>query len=199
MRTIIDLPLAYRLINHGPVTLVTSAHAGASNVMAAAWAMPLDFDPPKLAVVIDASTYTRQLVEASGEFALNIPCLAIADKVLKAGSASGRELDKFAHAGLGRFPALRIGAPLVEDCVAWLECRILPRPDNQQRHDLFLAEVVVAQADDRVFRDGRWQFDDDSLRTLHYFAGGAFATTGELIVVGELSKQPQAVQQQGPA
>ena len=152
MRTLVDLPHAYRLINHGPVTLVSSAYAGAQNVMAAAWAMPLDFDPPKVAVVIDANTYTRQLVEGSGEFALNIPCWAIAGKVLKAGAASGRDVDKFAHTVLGKFQALQIGAPLVEDCVAWLECRVLPRLDNQQRHDLFLAEVVAAQADDRVFR-----------------------------------------------
>lgn len=181
MRTCVALPQAYRLLNHGPVTLVSSAHDNAQNVMAAAWAMPLDFDPPKVAVVIDASTYTRKLVEASGEFALNIPCRAIAAQVLRAGSASGKDLDKFAHAGLVTFPAQMIGAPLVEGCVAWLECRVIPRPDNQQSHDLFLAEVVAAQADARVFVKDRWQFDADELRTLHYFGGGAFAVTGETI------------------
>lgn len=178
MRVSVALPIASRLLNHGPVTLVTSAHAGARNVMAAAWAMPLDFDPPKVAVVIDAGTHTRGLVEASGEFALNIPCRALAAQVLRAGSASGRDLDKFAHAGLDGFPAERIGAPLVAGCVAWLECRVLPRPDNQRRHDLFLAEVVAAQADARVFRDGRWSFAEDELRTLHYFGGSIFAVTG---------------------
>ena len=183
MRIPVDLSQAYRLLNHGPVTLVSSAHEGKQNVMAAAWAMPLDFDPPKVAVVIDANTYTRQLIDASGEFALNIPCRAIADKVLKAGSASGKDVDKFAHVGLGSFPAQVIGAPLVEGCVAWLECRVLPRPDNQQRHDLFLAEVVAAQANGQVFKDGRWQFAEDDLRTLHYFGGGSFALTGETIEV----------------
>lgn len=178
MRIPVDLPIAHRLLNHGPVTLVTSAHAGARNVMAAAWAMPLDFDPPKVAVVIDANAWTRRLVEGSGEFALNVPCRAQAAQVLRAGSASGRDLDKFAHAGLEAFPAGRIGAPLVAGCVAWLECRVLPRPDNQQRHDLFLAEVVAAQADDRVFGDGRWNFAEDDLRTLHYFGGSVFALTG---------------------
>jgi len=179
MRVTVPLPQAYRLLNHGPVTLVSSAHAGARNVMAAAWAMPLDFDPPKVAVVIDANTYTRGLVEAAGEFALNIPCRAIAAAVLKAGAASGRDLDKFAHAGLDAFAAERIAAPLVAGCVAWLECRVLPRPDNEKRHDLFLAEVIAAQADARAFRDGRWHFADDALRTLHYFGGGSFAPTGD--------------------
>lgn len=183
MRVPVDLSIASRLLNHGPVTLVSSAHDGARNVMAAAWAMPLDFDPPKVAVVIDATAYTRGLVEASGEFALNLPCRTLAEQVLLAGSASGREVDKFAHARLEAFAAARIGAPLVAGCVAWLECRVLPRPDNEQRHDLFLAEVVAAQADDRVFRDGRWRFDEaaDDLRTLHYFGGGVFAATGACV------------------
>ncbi len=44
--------------------------------------MRIPFDLPKVAVVIDANTFTRKLVEASG-----------------------RDLDKFAHAGLGTFPA----------------------------------------------------------------------------------------------
>lgn len=178
MRAPVTLPHAYRLLNHGPVTLVTSAHAGAANVMAAAWAMPLDFDPPKVAVVIDAKTRTRELVEASGEFALNLPSVAQASQVLKAGSASGRDVDKFAYTGFTTFPAEKIDAPLIEGCLAWLECRILPRPEIQRQHDLFLAEVIAAQADTRAFAEGRWRFTDDRLRTLHYFGGGSFAMTG---------------------
>jgi flavin reductase (DIM6/NTAB) family NADH-FMN oxidoreductase RutF len=72
-RIAVPLPKAYRLLNHGPTVLVSSAHAGRRNVMAAAWNMPLDFDPPKVAVVIDKATLTRELVEASGEFVLNVP------------------------------------------------------------------------------------------------------------------------------
>jgi flavin reductase (DIM6/NTAB) family NADH-FMN oxidoreductase RutF len=185
MRKNVELALAYRLLNHGPVTLVSSAHHAARNVMAAAWAMPLDFDPPKVAVVIDATTYTRTLIEPSGEFALNIPCRAMAEEVLKAGSVSGKDLDKFAYAELATFPATIIHPPLIDGCVAWLECRVLPRPDNEQRHDLFIAEVVAAQADDRAFRDGHWEFEDDDLRTLHYFGGGTFAVTGATITAGE--------------
>eukprot|EP01031_Cornospumella_fuschlensis_P053453 gene53453-65292_t len=45
--TPVPLDKAYRLLNHGPTVLVSSAHAGEHNVMAAAWSMPLDFSPPK--------------------------------------------------------------------------------------------------------------------------------------------------------
>ena len=49
---------------------------------------------------------------------------------------------------------------LVAGCSAYLECRIIQEPHNQQQYDLFIAEVVAAQADSRVFSDGRWHFED---------------------------------------
>lgn len=184
MNTLQDVPLAqaYRLLNHGPTVLVSSAHAGQQNVMAAAWAMPLDFDPPKILVVIDKATHTRKLMEASGEFALNVPCRYQAQAVVAAGSASGADCDKFAASGLQAMPAQRIAAPLVQGCSAYLECRIIQEPHNQQQYDLFIAEVVAAQADSRVFSNGRWHFDGhDALRSLHHVAGGHFFVSGDTV------------------
>ena len=182
----VALPQAYRLLNHGPTVLVSAAHGGRSNVMAAAWAMPLDFDPPKVAVVIDKNTFTRTLIEASGQFALSVPCRALADATYAAGSLGGAtHPDKFTDCGLAHFTAQRIAAPLVEGCVAWLECRVVggaPEHHHQQAYDLFVAEVIAAQADERVFRDGRWRPDAPAgLRTLHHQAGGAFFVAGETV------------------
>ncbi|BDT68426.1 hypothetical protein os1_26090 [Comamonadaceae bacterium OS-1] len=184
--TPVPLAKAYRLMNHGPVVLVSSAHGGTSNVMAAAWSMPLDFDPPKVTVVIDKATLTRQLVEASGVFGLNIPCVAMAAQTLAVGTDSARTVPaKLAQHGITTFTASQIAAPLVQSCVAWLECRVLPEPHNQGQYDLFIAEVLAAWADERVFSDGRWHFDaaPDALRTLHYVAGGQFYATGQSLQV----------------
>lgn len=178
-RTAVELNKAYLLLNHGPVTLVSSAAGERRNVMAASWAMPLDFDPPKVAVVIDRSTLTRELVEASGEFVLNIPSLRIAETVLQAGSVSGREGDKLAALEITTSPASAVGAPLVEGCLGWLECRVIPEPENQRKYDLFVAEVVAAWADPAVFSNGRWSFQDGEKRTIHYRAGGHFFATGD--------------------
>lgn len=184
----VPLPKAYRLLNHGPTVLVTAAHAGRRNLMAAAWAMPLDFDPPKVAVVLDKQTHTRELIEAAGVFAIGVPCRAQVDLVQALGSHGGRALraqfghDKFAAFGLVARPGRVVDAPRIDGCVAWLECRLLPEPPIQQRHDLFLAEVVAADADPRVFSAGRWHFDGhDALRTLHHVAGGHFILAGEAV------------------
>jgi flavin reductase (DIM6/NTAB) family NADH-FMN oxidoreductase RutF len=182
----VPLPRAYRLLNHGPTVLVSAAHGGRSNVMAAAWAMPLDFDPPRLTIVIDKSTFTRGLVEASGSFALSVPCRSLVDATYAAGSLSGAgQTDKFAACGLATFPAQRLAAPLIEGCVAWLECRVIDGPHehhHQQAYDLFVAEVLAAQADERVFADGHWLADAPAqLRTLHHQSGGVFFVAGETV------------------
>ncbi|MEW9900441.1 flavin reductase family protein [Chitinivorax sp. PXF-14] len=175
----VELAHAYRLLNHGPTTLVSTAHGGRRNVMAASWSMPLDFSPPRVVVVIDSRTLTRELVEASGEFALNIPPRSLAAQTVAAGSDSGRHRDKFDHLGLAVAPASQVSAPLIVGCVGWLECRVIQEVHNEQRYDLFIAEVVAAWADPTVFSNGRWHFGDDAKRTIHYVAGGAFFETGK--------------------
>jgi flavin reductase (DIM6/NTAB) family NADH-FMN oxidoreductase RutF len=182
----VPLDRAYRLLNHGPTVLVSAEHDGHANVMAAAWAMPLDFAPPKVAVVVDKATFTRGLIEASGRFVLNLPCAAQAALTLGVGSDSARTRpDKLAAHGVQLFSPADETLPLVAGCVGWLACRVLPEPHNQQAYDLFLGEVTAAWADARVFRDGRWHFDDApaELRTLHYVAGGQFYATGASVVV----------------
>ncbi|MBV7482668.1 flavin reductase family protein [Bordetella sp. BOR01] len=178
LRQPVELAKCYRLLNHGPTVLVGSAHAGRRNVMAAAWSMPLDFSPPKVAVVIDRHTLTRELVEGSGEFSLNVPSRAVAAATLSVGSVSGRERDKSQTPGLAMLPAERIGAPLIDGCLAWLECRVIAEPHIQDTYDLFLGEVVAAWADPRVFCDGHWVFPDSGPRSIHYIAGGNFFETG---------------------
>ncbi len=181
----VPLDKAYRLLNHGPTVLVSAAHGGRRNLMAAAWAMPLDFQPGKVAVVIDKSTCTRGLLEASGRFAVQVPTVAQAAMVEAVGRSSGRSLaedeglDKFEAYGIETFQGTATTVPLVEGCVGWLECALLPEPRIQEVYDLFLGEILAAQADDRVFSGGRWHFEGhDALRTIHHVAGGHFIAAG---------------------
>src|SRR3954451_12583649 len=73
----VELPKAYRLINHGPTVLVSARHEGVDDVMAAAWACGLDYSPPKLTVVLDRATKKRELIEKSGVFVVQVPTLAL--------------------------------------------------------------------------------------------------------------------------
>ena len=187
MRRPVDLAHACRLLNHGPTVLVATAHGGHRNVMAAAWSMPVEFVPPRVAVVIDKRTWTRELAVAAGGFTLNLPGRALLDATYAAGSVSGRDLeaggsdvDKFARCGLEAFDGPVLGLPLVAGCIAWLECRLIPERHTEDAYDTCFAEVVSAQADDRVFDRGHWSFREDNpeLHTLHHLGGGHFACSG---------------------
>ena len=91
MRIAVPTKHVHRLLNHGPTTLITTAHGGRRNVMAAAWVMPIDFEPPKFAAVIAADTFTRELLLASGECVLHAPTAAMVDLTYALGSSSGRD------------------------------------------------------------------------------------------------------------
>jgi len=184
--TPVSLEHAYRLLNHGPTVLVSSSHAGCHNVMAAAWVCALDFAPPKVTVVIDKATATRALVEESGAFVLNVPAAEMAALTVGVGTDSARTVvDKLQRHAVQLFMVEQTPVPLVRGCVAWLACRLIPEPHNQQAYDLFIGEVVAAWADERVFHGGRWHFEHapETLRTSHYVAGGHFYAIGAPVQV----------------
>ncbi|XAH24652.1 flavin reductase family protein [Xylophilus sp. GW821-FHT01B05] len=177
----VELQKAYRLINHGPTVLVSARHGGVDNVMAAAWACALDFSPPKLTVVLDKATKTRELIEQSGVFVIQVPTAAQLQLTHEVGSKSlVNAPDKLAGSGVALFGISGHDLPFVAGCSAWLACRLIPEPHNQQAHDLFIGEVVGAWADTRVFKDGHWHFETagPEWRSLHHVAGGHFYAIG---------------------
>lgn len=182
----VPLDKAYRLLNHGPTILVSSRHAGVQNVMAAAWACALDFDPPKLTVVLDKNVKTRALVENSGVFVIQVPTVAQIRLTSLVGSVSlVDDPDKLEHCAVQLFEMPAHDLPFVEGCSAWLACKLIPEPHNQQTYDLFIGEVVGAWADTRVFSEGHWHFEtaDPTLRSLHYIAGGHYYAIGQALDV----------------
>ncbi|CCJ79474.1 NAD(P)H-flavin oxidoreductase [Cronobacter dublinensis 1210] len=178
----VPLEKAYRLINHGPTVLVSARHDGVENVMAAAWACGLDFAPPKVTVVIDKIARTRELLERSGTFVLQVPTVAQREMTYQLGTLSlHNEPEKLRLAGAELLEMPGVDAPLVAGCSAWLACKLIPESHNQQQYDLFIGEVTAAWADTRVFSDGRWHFEDApaQLRSLHHVAGGHFYAIGD--------------------
>lgn len=185
---IVPVPLekASRLINHGPTILVSARHDNVDNVMAAAWACALDYTPPKLTVVLDKITKTRALIEQSGIFVIQVPTAAQLKLTYEVGHRSlSDESDKLLHCGVRLFGIDGYDLPFVADCSAWLACKLIPEPHNQQAYDLFIGEIVGAWADTRAFENGRWKFEtaDPTWRSLHYVAGGQFYLTGISMVV----------------
>lgn len=186
--TPVALDKAYRLINHGPTVLVSAHHNGVDDVMAAAWACALDFSPPKVTVVLDKITKTRELVEGSSTFVIQVPTVAQLKLTHELGTHSlFNEPDKLIRSGVELFHIDGYDLPFVSGCSAWLACKLVSEPHNQNTYDLFIGEVIAAWSDSQVFQDGHWHFEkaDSSKRSLHYIAGGHFYAIGDSLVVSD--------------
>jgi flavin reductase (DIM6/NTAB) family NADH-FMN oxidoreductase RutF len=184
----VELAKAYRLINHGPTVLVSAHHDGVSNVMAAAWACALDYAPPKLTVVLDKEAKTRELVEKSGSFVIQVPNAAQLHLTQSVGSLSLTDApDKLKRSGVKLIRFDGSDQFFVEGCSAWLECKLILEPHNQQTYDLFIGEVIGAWADARVFQNAHWNFENagPAWRSLHYIAGGHYYAIGEPLTFTE--------------
>ena len=134
----VELQYASRLLNHGPTILITSYDAPSDrrNVMAAAWSMPVEFAPPRVAIVVDKSTWTREIIERNGTFGIVVPGVAAASWTYAVGSVSGRDEDKFNAWGIPVVTGPELGLPLIEEkCLAWMECRLLPATAAQTQYD----------------------------------------------------------------
>lgn len=188
--TAVELSKAYRLINHGPTVLVSSAHGDVENVMAASWACGLDTNPPKVTLVVDSETKTRELIDQSAEFVLQVPTVRQAALTHAVGSLSlADHPQKLSQCGVELFRVDGLNVPFVSGCIAWLHCKVIAEPHVQTTYDLFIGEVTAAWADDRLFRDGHWHFEDadHEWRSLHYIAGGHFYAIGDAVKVDPAS------------
>jgi len=110
----VTLEKSYRLFNHAPTVLISATHGGESNVMAAAWACVLDYgSSPKVTVVLDKATRTRELLKASGEFALQLPTTVMAKLTVGVGTDSARDVpDKLVKHGVELFTSPGSEVPL---------------------------------------------------------------------------------------
>jgi len=166
------LPLSrvYRLLEPGPVVLVTTAYRGRANVMTMSWQTMLEFEPPLVGCVISNRNHSFAALRATKECVIAIPEARLASKVVACGNASGRDVDKFEAFGLTPLAAGRVGAPLVAECFANLECRVV---DTRmvEKYNFFVLEVVHAW-----IRPGTV-----SPRTLHHRGAGHFAVDGRLL------------------
>ncbi|MFC1478944.1 flavin reductase family protein [Candidatus Margulisiibacteriota bacterium] len=145
----IDKQKAGRLINYGPVTLVTSSFKEQKNVATIAWAMPVSASPGLVAIAVTNKRFTYELIRESREFIINIPTQKMKDVVLFCGSTCGRELDKFSKTGLTPVDSKKLDTPIVEECFAHIECKVVNEALVGD-HMLFVGDVIAAYTDEGV-------------------------------------------------
>ena len=163
MRTL-KLSKAFTLIEPGPVVLVTTGDGRRNNIMTISWTMVVDFTP-RFALTTGAWNYSFRALDKTRECVIAIPTVDMLDTVVGIGTCSGAEVDKFARFRLTSVPAKRVRAPLIRECLANVECKVV---EIVRRHDIVVLEAVAAHVS-----TGRKE-----TRTLHAVGDGTFVADG---------------------
>lgn len=168
----VDFPVAdiRRLLEPGPIVLVSSAWQGRTNIMTMGWHTVMEFVPSLVGCVIAGSNHSFELVRRSGECVINLPTTVLTDTVVGIGNCSGATVDKYARFGLTADPAERVAAPLIRECHSNLECK-LADDSLVDRYNFFIFEVVKAH----VATTPKYP------ETLHYTGDGVFMLSGKII------------------
>ncbi len=176
----------YRVLHPRPAYLiVTRKHGGGYNVMAASWVMPVSEEPPIIAIAIDKSSYTHELIEETGEFTVNVVGEEHADIVYRAGTISGRETDKWAQLGLKPAGPKEISTPGIDGSYGFLECCVVERVDAGEC-SLFIAEIKAIHVRGDLYTKYGW--DLRKARILMHASGRAFILPGRLVLASKRRK-----------
>jgi flavin reductase (DIM6/NTAB) family NADH-FMN oxidoreductase RutF len=168
------LPLgkAFQLIEPGPVVLVTTSSGRRKNVMTISWHMVMDFTP-RIALVTGPWNYSFQALVRNKECVIAIPTVDLSARVVGIGACSGSATDKFAKFALTPVKAKSVKAPLIAECLANIECRVI---DHVKKHDIFVLEAAYAWIDT----------ERRERRTFHANGDGTFVVDGRTINHREL-------------
>jgi len=158
----------YRLLEPGPVVLVTAAGVGRPNVMTLSWHVMMDFEPPLIGFVLGEGNYTFGMIKAGGDCVIAVPTVELAPTVVGVGNSTGRHTDKFKKFHIATRPASRVQAPLLPQCWANIECVVADRT-LVEKYNFFILKAVKAWVNPAL----------KNPRTLHHRGKGLFMVAGK--------------------
>jgi flavin reductase (DIM6/NTAB) family NADH-FMN oxidoreductase RutF len=164
-----DFPVGQirRYLEPGPIVLVSSHWKGQDNIMTMGWHMVMAFEPSRIGCYIWNANHSYQMIRRSRECVINIPTADLVDQVIAIGNSSGNQIDKFAKFKLTPAPAEQVRAPLIAECYASFECKLVDT-NLLRKYGLFVLEVVKAH----VPATPKYP------QTLHYRGDGVFMVSG---------------------
>lgn len=170
----IDKRRGFTFLESGPVVLVSTSDQGKNNVMTISWHMVMDFTP-RLAISTGPWNQSFHTMLETKECVINVPTVEMLETVVHIGMVSGAEVDKFEKFHLTAFPARDVKAPLISECLAALECRLI---DYVDKYSLVILEAT------HVWYN-QWKKEK---RLCHAIGNGTFSVDGAIIDCRSLMK-----------
>ncbi|WP_180125535.1 flavin reductase family protein [Rhodoferax sp. BLA1] len=163
----LELNKAFTLLESGPVVLVTTLDGQSDNIMTISWTMVMDFTPV-FAITTGAWNHSFVALKKSRECVIAFPTVDMLDTVVGIGTCSGADTDKFAKFKLTPEPGKLVKAPLIKECLANIECKVI---DIIEKHNILVLEGVAAYLD----------VERQEKRMVHAVGDGSFIVDGRRI------------------
>lgn len=144
--------------------------------------MPVSANPPMLAVSIRPTRYSYNMIKETKEFVINVPTMSIVKETLFCGRRSGKQHDKFKETGLTPLPAKMVKPPIIKECVAHLECKLL-KQITAGDHEILVGEILTAYVNEGIFDK---IYDLNKVKPIYHMGGDDFATLAPKIVSPQL-------------
>ena len=177
----LNLNKAFTLLESGPVVLVTTHDGTKANIMTISWTMVMDFTP-LFAITTGEWNHSFAALQKTRECVIAIPTVDLLDKVIGIGTCTGADTDKFSRFALTPVPARLVRPPLIKECIANIECKVI---DIVEKHNIVVLEGLAAYVD----------AERKETRRVHAVGDGTFIVDGRRIDRKEMmaSKLPPGV------
>lgn len=139
----LKLSRVFTLMESGPVVLLTTHDGKKDNIMTISWTMVMDFTPV-FAITTGEWNHSFAALQKHRECVIAIPTVDLLDTVVGIGTCSGADTDKFAKFELTPVQAKLVKPPLIKECLANIECKVI---DIVKKHNIVVLQAVAAYID----------------------------------------------------
>lgn len=172
-------PSDYHVLHPRPAYLIVSrSRDGVLNVMAASWVMPVSEEPPYIILSIERGNKTHENILDTKEFTINIVGEEHVNIVYKAGTVSGRKINKWEMLGLKPAPSKYISVPGIQGSYGYIEC-VVSNIFRAGECDLFMCEPKAIHVRSDLYEKYGWNLR--KARILLHMRGRVFVVPGKLI------------------
>lgn len=131
-----------------PPALVSCGTVENPNVLTIAWTGIINTKPPMTYISVRPSRYSYNIIKESGEFVINLTTSAMCKTADFCGVKSGAKVNKFEKCHLTPSKAVKVNAPMIEECPVSIEC-IVKEIKPLGTHDMFIAEIVGVDVEEK--------------------------------------------------
>lgn len=149
------------------------------NVITVSWTGTICTDPAMCYISVRPGRHSYDIIKKNMEFVINITTKDLAYATDWCGVKSGRDFNKFEEMKLTPGKSSVVSCPIIEESPVSIECKvkqIIPLGT----HDMFVAEVVNVQADDKYINQETGALELEKANLLVY-AHGNYYETGKKI------------------